>query len=681
MPTPESFDAFYARTVQTVTGEMHARAGNVSEADHAIREAYARAYQQWYQIAGYRDPEGWVLGVATEAYERRLANLGEAGLGQAPDQASPGTNQSTWPGIYRPRPPAEEVAGPPAIAPPPVQNGASAAAASPAAASPVTASPVAASPASAGPPRRPVTAGAVLGGPGPSSPDAAWGAPTWSMATDLPNRNATLGLAAPDRAGFEDAAADAGPPGSPPSPGSRLRRPSGRGPAAPSRLPTRLPSRPPRRVVLITAVALAVVVAGVAYLSVGRGGHKASPAAAPPKAATKPVPSRPQMLAAGHTGGRAAVPWSLVGPGWTLVDYSAASTSDIQAAGYTIYLVDPEGGKYLIRQLPAGPQTLLAWSGNASMALLGSPSEPAEAGGQVAYGAYVPATGGGQLGYSLLDVRTGQVSPLSLPSNVFLAGFTKPDGLNILAIRETSAEFQLRRYNLQGVFQANLIKLHRPAGVAADVCSSACAAISSPDGLTAVWGVAGAEMELVSNAGGLIRKLHVPDSGKPPSCVPVSWWNATTVLANCAAPDQPAADSERLWLVPDDGATPTPLTAASGQQSGDGFLRSAWQAGGQVYATQTTAAQCASAPSGPVGLGIVQVSAAGSTAAVDVQGSTNDYNNVVAGVGSRLLVLSQAACRGPSSLAWLTPATGAADVLLTAGAGQLGVVAAARFGA
>ena len=68
---PESFDAFYARTVGNVTSQMHALAGGDSAADHAIREAYARAYQQWYEVAGFLDAEQWVLNIAKDAYERR----------------------------------------------------------------------------------------------------------------------------------------------------------------------------------------------------------------------------------------------------------------------------------------------------------------------------------------------------------------------------------------------------------------------------------------------------------------------------------------------------------------------------------------------------------------------------------------------------------------------------------
>jgi DNA-directed RNA polymerase specialized sigma24 family protein len=94
MREPETFDAFYARTVSSVTSQMHALAGGDPQADHAIREAYARAYQQWYEVSGYRDPESWVLDIAREAFERRRSQ--EPAAPQAPESG-------TWPGIYRPR--------------------------------------------------------------------------------------------------------------------------------------------------------------------------------------------------------------------------------------------------------------------------------------------------------------------------------------------------------------------------------------------------------------------------------------------------------------------------------------------------------------------------------------------------------------------------------------------------
>jgi hypothetical protein len=84
MRESESFDAFYARTVADVTNRMHALADGDPQADHAIREAYARAYQQWFEVSGFRDAESWVLDAAKDAFERRRA---QAGLAPAPAPA------------------------------------------------------------------------------------------------------------------------------------------------------------------------------------------------------------------------------------------------------------------------------------------------------------------------------------------------------------------------------------------------------------------------------------------------------------------------------------------------------------------------------------------------------------------------------------------------------------------
>src|SRR5215469_3979178 len=100
MPDSESFDAFYARTVWNITSQMHELADDDVLADHAIREAYAKAYQQWYQVSGYSDSEGWVLATAKDAYERRCAEAGA----EFRDDVAQAVDSGTWPGIYRPRP-------------------------------------------------------------------------------------------------------------------------------------------------------------------------------------------------------------------------------------------------------------------------------------------------------------------------------------------------------------------------------------------------------------------------------------------------------------------------------------------------------------------------------------------------------------------------------------------------
>src|SRR5215469_1923064 len=127
MSQSESFDAFYARTSWNVTNQMHALASGDPLADHAIREAYAKAYQQWYEVSTSVDPETWVLDIAKDAYERRQAEaaaLSNPGL-------SAGHDPLSWPGMWRPERPAPiPTADPDAtLDPRPAANGGTSAAA------------------------------------------------------------------------------------------------------------------------------------------------------------------------------------------------------------------------------------------------------------------------------------------------------------------------------------------------------------------------------------------------------------------------------------------------------------------------------------------------------------------------------------------------------------------------
>jgi RNA polymerase sigma-70 factor (ECF subfamily) len=64
MRDPESFDAFYAGSVRRVTSQLYALIGDKTEAEDAVQEAFARAWQRWGKISGYADPEGWVRTVS-----------------------------------------------------------------------------------------------------------------------------------------------------------------------------------------------------------------------------------------------------------------------------------------------------------------------------------------------------------------------------------------------------------------------------------------------------------------------------------------------------------------------------------------------------------------------------------------------------------------------------------------
>jgi hypothetical protein len=625
MRVPETFDAFYARTVSTVTSQMHALAAGDPQADHAIREAYARAYQQWFEVSGYRDPETWVLDAAKDALARRQAQAETA----EPAAARP--DSGTWPGMYRERrqPPADPDA---------------------------TVAPGVASPAEAGSAARPAgaqlgqghAATAQAGGPWPADPAPAASA----YAGD--NDQAPGSYADPfpaDPGGPYAAGMGDVPPGS-----GGPRRP---GPPAKMSLLTRSGSG--RTLIAVAGVIALAAVAVGGYFAFGRGHN--SPAARPPASGGSTGPAQVQMLAAGKTGPRTAVPWSLVGPGWALAEFSPGQPGS-GGGPVSTFLVDPQGGRYTIAAWPASTATtLVAWSGNTKTAL------------------FAAANGAGA-SYSLLNVRTGTTTQLSLPAGVALAGFTRPDGLNLLAVQQGPARYKLERYDLQGGYKATLATMARRASQPpwTGTCASGCGALSSPDGDTAVWGIAGDEMQLADNAGGIIRRLHVPHSGNPPSCTPISWWDSATVLASCTAPGQQPGET-RLWLVPVNGSTPTPETLASGSGSGAGLYTGAWQAGGQVYVTATSSSQCPSAASGPGGLGIFRLASSGSDSTISVPGSTSYHNAILGSSGGRLLVLAQTSCPGTSVLEWFNPSSGSTQPLLPATSGQAGVVAAVGYGA
>ncbi len=788
---PESFDAFYARTVGNVTSQMHALAGGDGAADHAIREAYARAYQQWYEVAGFRDSEAWVLNVAEEAYQRRRPEAPVA----MPEAPAGGHDSLSWPGLYRPVAARHPTTDPEATLAPRVGQGGGPVPGDPVAGDPVAGRPLPSQPVPDGPaPGGPPTAtalpgqafrgqgewadgdsaqgewaqggdsaqadsaqadsaqadwaqgawayrdlahgdwqpggtaqaeippGGLFGSPGspasggPAASASAYGgaAPAGAPATWAADAGATRGGPAaagalPDWAGHADDAPAGAPanwaagagaiPGGPtaagalpdwaghasatPGAATPMARisghadaftPAGVPPTAPSaRLAERfrrpsLGARPDllgsRRNLIAAAVAVAViVVAGIAVtLGVGGSGHGSGRGASPGVSASAVAKPTVHMLPAGRTGSRAAIPWSLIGPGWTLAEVSTAQPDANGApAGsgrYTSYLVDPEGGRYRIRTT-SGTRALdlLAWSGNSRVALysVGSPQA-------------------GSPAYGLLALGTGTLTSLRLPAGVAAVGFTRPDGFNILAVRQGQDKYRLERYNLAGAYQATLSTLPRPAGQQGAAEGNA---LSSPDGDTAVWGISGDEMQLVSNAGGLIRRLHVPGSGTPPSCTPISWWSSHTILAYCNVAGSPGAG--RLWLVPTGGGASTGLTGISGSASGSGDLTGAWQSGGKVYVTSTTAAVCKTAASGPGGQQILRLQG-GAETPVSVPDSMNNHSTIVAGVGGRLLVLAQTSCPGTSSLIWFNPSTSAVQTVLTAPATEVGVVAAVPYG-
>jgi RNA polymerase sigma-70 factor (ECF subfamily) len=86
------FDAFYADTSRRVLGQVYAMTGNLAEAEDAVAEAFARAWQRWPQVREAQSPEAWVRSVAARiavSTWRKAVNRVRAHRRTAPEQANP----------------------------------------------------------------------------------------------------------------------------------------------------------------------------------------------------------------------------------------------------------------------------------------------------------------------------------------------------------------------------------------------------------------------------------------------------------------------------------------------------------------------------------------------------------------------------------------------------------------
>ena len=349
-----------------------------------------------------------------------------------------------------------------------------------------------------------------------------------------------------------------------------------------------------------------------------------------------------QVLAAGQAGSRAAVPWAKVGPGWALAMYSASQGSEgvrPKSGPATLYLVDPAGGRYSLFTWPASSArsrwSLQDWSGDVRRALFTSGP---------GFGSSVPEH------VYQLQLRTGAVTGFTLPARVTAVGYTRPDGLNILAEKGTptslDSKITLQRYNLAGQLQKTLAAVTDLGQVAYQPAGAEIAA-GSLRGL-----------ELISNAGGVIRSLPVP--GTRFGCNAVRWWSAGTILASCSAP---GSAGSRMWLVPASGAAPAALTPPRNGHGFDFGDFNAWQLSSGLYLDGAGAC-------GTLVIGLQP--AHGPEQMINVPGSASSL--IVTATRSRLMVERINGCSPGVSLVWFNPATRALTVAIPVRGYQHGVV-------
>ena len=92
MRDSQDFDAFYAATARRLVGQVYAMTGDRAEAEDAVAEAYARAWQRWGAVSGCDSPIAWVRTVAfriavsswRRALNRRWAHTRSGGPRSAP---------------------------------------------------------------------------------------------------------------------------------------------------------------------------------------------------------------------------------------------------------------------------------------------------------------------------------------------------------------------------------------------------------------------------------------------------------------------------------------------------------------------------------------------------------------------------------------------------------------------
>jgi len=394
---------------------------------------------------------------------------------------------------------------------------------------------------------------------------------------------------------------------------------------------------------VITAAALAAAGCGTARPGTAQpdAGTPRTSVTAHPDAAAQSTPTSQPPLGAGQVGTLAQVPWAQIGQGWALVVYTTgnpATGSDIPGP-VTLYMVDPEGGRYQIYQWPAttDPWSLIDWSGDKARALLYDPQKS-------------PTT------LHELTLATGQITTFTLPAaSSQVVGYTRPDGKNILV-----AQNGIVRYSLSGVLQAHLIQA---------VNSGFLLALSSADGLTEVVNN-GSGLALISNAGGVIRPLPVPGMQQY-TCEPARWWNAADVLVSCTPNGMM---TEQLWIVPVSGAAPTVLTPVRTVSGPDRADQDAWQ-----FPTGTYVEAVGSCATTIIGKQLND----GTVQQLSVPGSSGG-NVVIATSGSQMLVRGFGWCQGSaqySTLVLFDPATGSVQQVLTPQPNSLGVVSAVAFNA
>ncbi|MFB9388871.1 SigE family RNA polymerase sigma factor [Streptomyces coeruleoprunus] len=93
MSASTDFDEFYTATARRLVAAVYAATGDLTEAEDAVQEAYARAWQRWDRLTREGDPTAWVRTVALRlaiSSWRRARNRIRAHITHGPPPDLPG---------------------------------------------------------------------------------------------------------------------------------------------------------------------------------------------------------------------------------------------------------------------------------------------------------------------------------------------------------------------------------------------------------------------------------------------------------------------------------------------------------------------------------------------------------------------------------------------------------------
>ncbi len=263
------------------------------------------------------------------------------------------------------------------------------------------------------------------------------------------------------------------------------------------------------------------------------------------------------VVASGTEAPASAIPWPAVGNGWYVALWTnpappsqipppAGAEAQFQTQSVSLYLVDPQGGRYLVKTLPAPPQYSLAdWSGDGRRVLVAS-----------------------QSGTQEIDLATGRVlNTLPYAEGQATVLYTRPGGMAALVWTPSlgTGAPSLTRVSLSGSTQLSYSTAVPGLGTMNGP------PLPSLDGLTMVVST-NAGLALLANDGTFLRDLR--PAGQ--NCNPLRWWDATDLVAWCGGAGLPA-----VWIVPVSGAAATQLTHPVGPvDNGD---VGAWQLASGIY--------------------------------------------------------------------------------------------------